>query len=460
VLVIVQFCVVLGLIMAIFVSASTWPCHEEWYVVLFRRLSPTGGVRIFGIVFAAFLITGWPTLFLAHSARLATGATRFSVLNPLLDAIGSDTVGDLLNFFLEPTKETIWQAVLTIFGYAALAVANTELLRHLNDVPDTGAWGFGQLLAIALAGQPAWRAMTTFWELGFRQRPDVTPTEDELRLGFRTISRRRPPRSLARRFSQSQALSSHQTLRLLVIRVLEFVDILNLDSSGVMDDHARSAASSAANTELPRHINGVSETSAWGFGRLFTVALAGLDTRLRWRLPSLAVRFSQSHALSTNPPLRSLVIRWHTLVDTLFSREDRPPLVLTFGVPASVGEDPYIDSLEAAEHHARVEVAPVVEFEGRTHGAALSEGELALTGEGPGARPSEASADITSISASPDPIRTTVRTSPRDTPTLPERAHTEVREPNGGRCVARGGIRALEVDCTGESFALHSMEDV
>jgi hypothetical protein len=323
----VQCYAVGALNLAILWSTPTWPCHEEWHIVIFKRLSPTGGARIFGLFYTVNLLTGFPVvllLFVVIPDFLSTRYPAFRLperISVCLDA------ARLPDFFpplarilanhgtsrpsppgeLEDSLPRSWIKpmfnlnIITGTIVAVLVVLNTELLRHLNGVPDAGSWGFGQLLALALAGQPAWRVITTFYEqvkrrgLHFRPRPRPHPSE-------------------------------------------------------------------------------------------------------------------------------------------------------------------------AAEDHAGVELAPVLESglsERRTQlGEVDSETELVLAEAGRGDRPLRASSETVLVVEYSGPARTAARTDSWDAPTRPTRAHTDAREPNGGRCVTRAGGRTAEADGAGDSFALHSVDSV
>jgi hypothetical protein len=66
-----------------------------------------------------------------------------------------------------PISGRLLKKIVAIVLVTALAVANTELLRHWNGAPASGGqWGFGQFLALAVAAVPGWQTVRVFYEHG------------------------------------------------------------------------------------------------------------------------------------------------------------------------------------------------------------------------------------------------------------------------------------------------------
>jgi hypothetical protein len=189
----------LALIITIAVYAPTWPCHEEWYGMpillgLMRIcLIVACSVRLYSnmrsAVIALFLLAVDPVWRSFQKRRRAKGniqGHRTTDLEhapgamPLLFASGpaphANTASELQNgltlLMSTPsgsrtlTHQQKLLAIISPFTVVALVVMHLEVLRQINGVPDAGGWGFGQLLSLALAGLPAWRAITIVYELG------------------------------------------------------------------------------------------------------------------------------------------------------------------------------------------------------------------------------------------------------------------------------------------------------
>jgi hypothetical protein len=187
---IIQSYVALGLIIAIFVAAPSWPCHDQWSIVIFGgKLSSTGrgrmlwiaGITITLFVYTAMLGLGYTPLIWPRAKRgksaLSSGVHASGKLpQPVTSATAAGRHGSKTRRTPEIGSTNINGNVLfvtlVILIVSTVAITNTELLRVQNGVYDTDAdWGFGQMLAIALVLLPAWRAGLIYWELGLQHVP-------------------------------------------------------------------------------------------------------------------------------------------------------------------------------------------------------------------------------------------------------------------------------------------------
>jgi hypothetical protein len=192
VLSIIQAYIVLGLIIAIFVAVPSWPCHDQWSIVILGgKLSSTGrgrtlwiaGTTIVLSVYTATLCHGYASLFMSfmkrgetnsssapHSAKeVQPAASARRHKRRKLDIGGLNIDGKMLF------------GMLAILIVSALAIANMELLRVRNGIHDTNTdWGFGQILAIALVLLPAVRTSAIFWKLGLKRAPMKSQSRSRL----------------------------------------------------------------------------------------------------------------------------------------------------------------------------------------------------------------------------------------------------------------------------------------
>jgi hypothetical protein len=187
---IVQSYVALGLIIAIFVAAPSWPCHDQWSIIVFGgKLSSTGRGRslwIAGISITIFVYTAMTGLGYAPLIRRRSKSSK-SALPSVSTAAGkppqpapSATAAKQHGSRIQRTSEIgstnisgkVLFETLVILLVSTLAITNTELLRVRNGVYDHDAdWGFGQMLAMALVLLPAWRAGVIYWKLGLQHVP-------------------------------------------------------------------------------------------------------------------------------------------------------------------------------------------------------------------------------------------------------------------------------------------------
>jgi hypothetical protein len=207
-----QSYVVLAVILAIFVCAPRVPCEAQTYIVFFHKFSATGGGRTFGIVGTVLLLVGYTAVVClgyvdavrkaaaenrAHKQGCSRGAalpnatagaplaaaaappglsttaqqSSASQTSTALPAPGLDQDQRPPGFSIGGLAGRAFMASVAIVLVTALAVANTELLRHWNGAPAGGVWGFGQFLALALAALPGWQTVRAFRELGLGPPP-------------------------------------------------------------------------------------------------------------------------------------------------------------------------------------------------------------------------------------------------------------------------------------------------